>query len=193
MGGGRGVGDGRWARGRVGWWWAVGGRAKPGAEPAHVLQRRLRDHVVHARGERQSDVVGRSRLCRKRKRRAQPSAIWLLPAPEACLRPSRPVIWVGCPSAARDALAGHIGLVFHIAWDIRFKRLTVAQSSRPDFSGGERLALLKEPRRPADAVRQVRHAPRELTRRHHLSRWHQTACSLLRPGAPDRVRGDVNT
>ena len=70
---------------------------------------------------------------------------------------------------------------------IRLKRLTVAQSSRPDFfSGGERLALLKEPRRPADAVRQVRHAPRELTRRHHLSRADGL---LLRPGAPDRVSG----
>ena len=96
----------------------------------------------------------------------------------------------GLPSAARDALAGHIGLVFHIAWGIRFKRLTVAQSSRPDFSGGERLALLKEPRRPADAVRQVGHAPRELTRRHHLSSWTRDGwLLLLRPGAPDRVPG----
>ena len=189
MGGGRGVGDGRWARGRVGWWWAVGGRAKPGAEPAHVLQRRLRHHVVHARGERQSDVVGRSRLCV-----GKGGLSHLAPASTRSMPQAVPSCDLGGPTAAWDALAGHIGHVFHIAWGIRLKRLTVAQSSRPDFfSGGERLALLKEPRRPADAVRQVRHAPRELTRRHHLSRWHQTACSLLRPGAPDRVRGDVNT
>ena len=117
----------------------------------------------------------------------------LAPASTRSMPQAVPPRDLGGPTAAWDALAGHIGHVFHIAWGIRLKRLTVAQSSRPDFfSGGERLALLKEPRRPADAVRQVGHAPRELTRRHHLSSWRRDGwLLLLRPGAPDRVLGGI--